>query len=434
MNSVENSIDEILTGKATPSAAAVALATKQISTQTILAEPGSDQVQISNEFFIGIGLALSSSLFIGSSFILKKKGLLKLTNYHGTVRAGSGGFGYLKEFQWWAGLITMGLGELCNFAAYGFAPASVVTPLGALSILVSALMAVRFLDEKLNRLGKIGCLLTVCGSIVIIIHAPKDSEVNSLSDFARKLTAPEFLLFASTTILCVIWLIIYYAPRLGSKHVHIYILICSLLGAFTVTACKGLSVGLKEFFTNTQTYSQWLTFTCAIIIISCVIIQMIYLNRALDLFATPIVTTVYYVLFTTCVLITSGILFREWRQLRLIDITGCLTGFAITTCGLILINYLKANLPPGNVQSTNLENESIFSYFNSNGPSSPSPTGSSGLSATVSYKAKQQQSYYPQVKSYANLLLDEGDLSLSTNFMNEQRQPMLLIDERDLSS
>lgn len=155
----------------------------------------------------------------------------------------------------------------------------------------------------------------------------------------------------------MIWLILYYAPRFGSKHVHIYILICSLLGAFTVTACKGLSVGLKELFTNTHTHSRWLTFTCAIIIISCVLIQMIYLNRALDLFATPIVTTVYYVLFTTCVLITSGILFREWSQLRLIDITGCLAGFAITTCGLILINYLKTNSPSGNVQSTNLESK-----------------------------------------------------------------------------
>ncbi len=49
---------------------------------------------------------------------------------------GSGGYGYLREFQWWIGLTMMGLGELCNFAAYGFAPASVVTPLGALSVLV----------------------------------------------------------------------------------------------------------------------------------------------------------------------------------------------------------------------------------------------------------------------------------------------------------
>ena len=58
----------------------------------------------------------------------------------------------------------------------------------------SALMAVYFLDEKLNRLGKIGCLLTICGSIVIIIHAPKESEVNSLSDFARKIGAPGIFL------------------------------------------------------------------------------------------------------------------------------------------------------------------------------------------------------------------------------------------------
>ena len=49
---------------------------------------------------------------------------------------GTGGFGYLREVQWWAGLLTMAFGEFCNFAAYGFAPASVVTPLGALSVLV----------------------------------------------------------------------------------------------------------------------------------------------------------------------------------------------------------------------------------------------------------------------------------------------------------
>lgn len=54
----------------------------------------------------------------------------------------------------------------------------------------SAIMSVRFLDEKLNALGKIGCLLTIFGSIIIVIHAPKESEVNSLLDFARKLSAP----------------------------------------------------------------------------------------------------------------------------------------------------------------------------------------------------------------------------------------------------
>ena len=57
--------------------------------------------------------------------------------------------------MWWAGLITskpmigsrpvfslslsyslVGVGEAANFTAYGFAPAILVTPLGALSVLV----------------------------------------------------------------------------------------------------------------------------------------------------------------------------------------------------------------------------------------------------------------------------------------------------------
>ena len=51
-------------------------------------------------------------------------------------RAGSGGYAYLREWLWWVGLLTMVVGEAANFTAYGFAPAFVVTPLGALSVLV----------------------------------------------------------------------------------------------------------------------------------------------------------------------------------------------------------------------------------------------------------------------------------------------------------
>ena len=52
------------------------------------------------------------------------------------LRAGAGGFGYLREPIWWAGLLTMVVGEIANFAAYAFAPAILVTPLGALSIII----------------------------------------------------------------------------------------------------------------------------------------------------------------------------------------------------------------------------------------------------------------------------------------------------------
>ena len=87
------------------------------------------------DFYIGLILAISSSIFIGSSFIIKKKGLLRVSRVSSS-RAGSGGYAYLKEWLWWVGLTTMAVGEAANFAAYGFSPAILVTPLGALSVLV----------------------------------------------------------------------------------------------------------------------------------------------------------------------------------------------------------------------------------------------------------------------------------------------------------
>ena len=96
---------------------------------------GTPVSQYTRDFYIGLALAVSSSAFIGTSFIVKKKGLLRVSRTSNS-RAGSGGYAYLREWLWWAGLITMAIGEAANFTAYGFAPAILVTPLGALSVIV----------------------------------------------------------------------------------------------------------------------------------------------------------------------------------------------------------------------------------------------------------------------------------------------------------
>lgn len=56
-------------------------------------------------FIIGLSLAISSSIFIGSSFIIKKIALKRIS-VSGNVRASAGGFAYLKQWMWWLGLIT----------------------------------------------------------------------------------------------------------------------------------------------------------------------------------------------------------------------------------------------------------------------------------------------------------------------------------------
>lgn len=77
------------------------------------------------DFYIGLGLARSSSIFTGGSFILEKKKetLLQLSR-KGFMRAGQGGQAYLQEWLWWAGLLSMGASEVVNFISYALASAT----------------------------------------------------------------------------------------------------------------------------------------------------------------------------------------------------------------------------------------------------------------------------------------------------------------------
>lgn len=54
----------------------------------------------------------------------------------------------------------------------------------------SAVLASYFLNERLNVHGKIGCLMCILGSTVMVIHAPQEEEVASLTDMADKLQDP----------------------------------------------------------------------------------------------------------------------------------------------------------------------------------------------------------------------------------------------------
>lgn len=293
-----------------------------------------------SHFYTGLILAISSSVFIGTSFIVKKKGLLRI-NSKGQTRAGAGGYGYLKEWVWWAGLILMAVGEAANFAAYAFAPASLVTPLGALSVLVSAILSSKFLNERLNLIGKVACLLCVLGSTVIVLHSPKEGNVESMEMLGTMIVEPAFIVYVIFVVTAASILMVIYAPKYGTSNVVIYVAICSVIGSLSVMGCKGLGLALRETFAGRNEFTSWVTWVCLVGVVICISVQMNYLNKALDVFNTSVVTPIYYVFFTTFVLIASAILFKEWGNLSGEDVLGSLTGFMTVVCAIFLLNAFK---------------------------------------------------------------------------------------------
>lgn len=294
---------------------------------------------MSSDNIKGLILALSSSFFIGASFIIKKKGLKKAGS-SGT-RAGSGGYSYLIEPLWWIGMITMVVGEIANFAAYAFAPAILVTPLGAVSIIISAILAHVILRERLHIFGILGCILCVVGSITIVLHAPQERQIESVKEVWDLATEPGFMIYAILVLALSFILVAHFVPHYGQTHVMVYIGICSLVGSLSVMGVKALGIALKLTFSgvNQLTYPQ--TWVFAIFVASCVLTQLNYLNKALDTFNTAVVSPIYYVMFTSLTILASVIMFKDWAGQNGTQIVTELSGFVTILAGTFLLHKTK---------------------------------------------------------------------------------------------
>lgn len=82
---------------------------------------------------------------------------------------------YLRSKLWWAGLGLMGLGETGNFLSYGFAPASVVAPLGTVALIANCFFAPLILRESFTRRNVLGMTLAIVGAVTVV-WAATDSK------------------------------------------------------------------------------------------------------------------------------------------------------------------------------------------------------------------------------------------------------------------
>lgn len=225
---------------------------------------------------VGLILAISSGVFIGISFVLKKHGLLA-ANAKYNEEAGEG-YGYLKNAWWWTGMTLMIIGEICNFVAYAFVDAILVTPLGALSVVVTTILSAIFLKERLSFVGKVGCFNCIIGSVVIVINAPEQSAVATIQDMKKLVITPGFLVYTGIIIVGCVCVALFVAPRYGKKSMLVYLSICSLIGGLSVVCTQGLGAAIVAQASGTPQFNQWFLYLVLVFVITTLVTEIIFLN------------------------------------------------------------------------------------------------------------------------------------------------------------
>ncbi|KAG8984906.1 hypothetical protein FRB90_005073 [Tulasnella sp. 427] len=258
--------------------------------------------------------------------------------------------------------------KFANFAAYTFAPPILVTPLGALTVLIGygdlgrstgrsiadltepifrAILASVLLKEELGHLGRIGCTLSLAGSLIIVLHAPEDKPIQTVDEILNYALQPAFLFYCFAVFVFSIVMIFGIAPRYGRRNPAVYISICSLVGSVSVMSIKGFGIAVKLTLSGNNQFTHPSTYVFMIVTGVCIMVQMNYFNKALDLFSTNVVNPMYYVGFTTCTIVASTILFQGFNTTDPANSVSLITGFIIIFIGVHLLNISrKPDVPP----------------------------------------------------------------------------------------
>ncbi|KAJ1547334.1 hypothetical protein HK405_006117 [Cladochytrium tenue] len=240
-------------------------------------------------------------------------------------RGGEGGGGLvsvaerLRDPAWIAGISLCYAGEVFgNWIALGYVSAAVVTPMGAISVLVTALLGSMFLGEEITLRQRRGYAVLLLSVLAILAVAPRGDAGGPGSTPAAVLAfcrSPGFLLGLLAILAALaglLYLVVVVAARRGGAgggagpRLHELAALCAAFGAVCVVCGRVLSVMARVGLLASPTAAA-----LAALLAAAVVSQEFFKQQALSRFAVSAFQPVLFAAFNSAAALASLAVFRE---------------------------------------------------------------------------------------------------------------------------
>lgn len=280
-------------------------------------------------YLLGIIVSICGNVLISVSLNIQK--------YAHVRQARRGSKPYYTSALWWMGVVLMGVGELGNFAAYGFAPASLIAPLGCVSVIASAVISVVFLKETLRASDILGGTLAITGTYLLVTFAPHNISMVTAQMVHYYFISYYFLVYIVVEILLFCFLLFLYKVK-GVKHVVVVMLLVALLASVTVISVKAVSGMIAETIKgNLVQLSYAIFYVMFVVMVASCAFQIKFLNQAMKMFDATEVVPINYVFFTTSAVVAGIVFYQEFEDLALLNIMMFILGCLLSFLGVFLI-------------------------------------------------------------------------------------------------
>ncbi|CAI2168175.1 18494_t:CDS:2 [Funneliformis geosporum] len=156
-----------------------------------------------------------------------------------------------KDRTWFIGISLVYLGELCgNWVALSLIPASVVTPLGILGVVVNAILAKFLLYEQISFRQTKGYIWILIGVLLTILFSATstnsiENQLSTTSKLFAYMTQFQVILWLITILVaqCILFMMV--RAKKGKSSLVLYVIMTAGFGSLTVVASKFFALLLK---------------------------------------------------------------------------------------------------------------------------------------------------------------------------------------------
>jgi hypothetical protein len=136
---------------------------------------------------------------------------------------------YLKDPYWWLGQVLITIGEMGNFLAYGFAPASIVSPLGVVALIANCVIAPIVFKEVFRQRDFWGVIIAITGAVTVVLSANTEETKLGPHEVWGAITTMEFEIYVGVTCALIV-LLMWLSPRYGNRTILIDLGLVGLFG------------------------------------------------------------------------------------------------------------------------------------------------------------------------------------------------------------
>ena len=261
---------------------------------------------------------------------------------------------YFFQPMWLFGLICVIVGSVGDLTALGFAPQSLVAPIGGFTLVCNAGFAKVFLGERMGIRDWTGTGLIIVGIVILAVFGSKAETSFSLEQLIDMYSQPLFLGYCVLTLLALGMFYWWYRRatfiwqtwgRTHKKYApwkKLHPLACSALsgclGAQSILCAKSVSELFKRSVEGDNQFSKGITWVIIFAMVFFILNQIHWLARGLEKFDAVFIIPVFQCFDISMCVLGGGVYFREFDDFSALQLIMFFFGLFILLTGVYMLS------------------------------------------------------------------------------------------------